>query len=70
MAIDNKGWMLYRIQFCPSKVQVNATTEGTRHFMILMKRVQYNCIMFTDVAYARIVILGVTEENVGSFLKV
>ena len=68
MVIDNKGWMLYRVQVCPSEVQGNTTTGGQRCRHTLCNELSgYRMYQLT---YAGMVIVGVTAVKVGSFLKV
>ena len=66
MVIDNKGWTLYSVQVCPSKVQGNTTTGGMR----CRHTLQFSECRMYQLTYAGMVILGVTEEKVGSLLKV
>ena len=68
MVIENKSWALDRVQFCPSEVQGNTTTGGMRCRHALHGGLS-ECRVYQST-YAGMVILGVTEENVGSRLKV
>ena len=68
MVIDNKSWTLHRVQVCPSKVQGNTPAGGMRCRHTLHGELS-ECRMY-QLTYARMIILGVTEEKVGSLLKV
>ena len=68
LIIDNKSWTLYRVQVRPSEVQGNTTTGGMRYIHSLHGQLS-ECRMY-QLTYAGMVILGVTEEKVGSLLKV
>ena len=68
MVIDNKCWTLYRVQVCPSEVQGDTTT-GDMRCRHTLHGVLSECRMY-QLTYAGMVICGVTEEKVGSLLKV
>ena len=68
MEIENKSWTLYTVQFCPSEVQGNTTTGGMRCRYTLHGGLS-ECRVYQST-YAGMVTLGVTEEKMGSRLKV
>ena len=68
MVIDNKSWMLHRVQFCPSEVQSNTTTGDMKCRHTLHGELTTSTVC--TLAYTGMVIVGMTEEKVGSLLKV
>ena len=70
VVIDNKSWMPYRVQFCPSEAQGNTTTGGMRYRHTLCAYGGLADCSTHQLTYAGMVILGVTEKKVGSLMNV